>query len=298
LRKSFDDSHELTSQENSSMRRSQCIHIVRIIGLAFFLLALPVRAGTIAADALPLPNRAAGADVIVLGKITAIEDKSVLVAPFPGAGNKTEYRVAVLTISEAVKPPRGAKTIRLGFVPLPPGVAVSPPPFQPTVGLEGCFFLTKLGDTDFLVAPSPLNFLTKTNATFPKDIALIKRCTAILANPNLSLKAKDAEERFLAAAMLMAQYRTRRSPKDTTEPISAEQSKLILQALATADWTPTTDFTKLSPLMVLHRLPLTAKDGWAPPSREPKAYAAYAQQWVRDHAGSYRIERFVAAKNK
>src|SRR5262249_42757688 len=146
---------------------------------------------------------------------------------------------------------------------------------------------------------SQLNFIDKKSANFDKDIALIKRCTKILGDPNAALKAKDAEERFLAAAMLVARYRTPKAPNPKTEPLDAEQSKLILQALAGADWTPKTDFTQLSPLMVLHRLPLTKNDGWTPPSpKDDKEYAAYAQRWLRDHADSYRIPKFMAEKSK
>jgi hypothetical protein len=276
------------------MRRLSLFHTAGLAGLSYLILALPGRAGTLPADALPIPNRLAAADIVVVGKVMAFEDKTVQAAPFPGATNKTEYKIAVITISDALKAPKGVTTLRLGIVPIPPGVAISPPPFQPNVGLEGCFFLTKHGTADFQVAPSPLNFLDKKNPNFDKDLALIKRCTRILEDPNVALKAKDAEDRFLAAGMLVARYRTRRSAKDRTEPIEAEQSKLILEALAAADWTPATDFTKLSPIMVLHRLNLTAKDGFAPTKNTPAAYAAYAQQWLRDNAATYRIQRFVA----
>jgi hypothetical protein len=286
-------------QEKPSMPRSKLIHHAGLAGLALVAMALPTIAGTIPADALPLPNRVANAEIIVVGKVTAFEDKPVMVAPFPGAKNKTEYKIAVVTISDPLLAPKGSKTIRLGFVPTQPGVAINPRPFEPTVGLEGCFFLTNHGEADFLVAPGQLNFIGKNSANFDKDLALIKRCIKILEDPNTSLKAKNGEDRFLAAAMLLAKYCTRKSANAKSEPIAAEQSKLILEALAGADWTPTTDYTQLSPLMVLHRLPLTKKDGWEPPSfKDAKAYAAYAQQWLRDHASSYRIQKFVADKSK
>jgi hypothetical protein len=281
------------------MSRTQRSHHAGLVALAFFALALPARGGTIAADALPLPNRVATADVVVVGKVTAIEGKTVKAAPFPGAGNQIEFHIAVVTVSDALRAPRGMKTARLGFVPTPFGVVVSPPPFQPTPGQEGCFFLNKHGEADFLTAPGQLNFLDKKRANFDKDIALVQRCTTILQDPDAALKGKNAEDRFLAAAMLVAQYRTRKSAGAKAEPIDAGQSKLILQALAAADWTPPTDFTQLSPLMVLHRLPLTAKDGWAPPpAQDARAYAAYARRWLTDHADSYRIEKFVAEKSK
>jgi hypothetical protein len=276
------------------MQHSRPIATAALAGLVFLAAALPARAGTIAADALPLPHRVATAEIVVIGKVTGFEDKTVMV----GAKNKVEYKLAIVAVTSAPLAPKGTTTIRLGFVPLPFGVAVSPPPFVPTVGIEGCFFLRKQGEGDFYVAHGQLDFVSKKNGSFEKDVALIKRCTKILQAPDASLKAKDAEDRFLAAAMLIAQYRTRKSSSAKLEPIDAEQSKLILQALAAADWTPTKDFTQLSPLMVLHKLPLTAKDGWAPPpSTDAKAYAAYAQRWLRDHAESYRIQRFAVAKN-
>jgi hypothetical protein len=276
------------------MARSPSLLGGGIAGFACFALALLAIAGTIPADALPLPNRVANAEAIVAGKVTAFEAKAVLAAPFAGAKNQTEFKIAVVTISDALLAPKGATTIRLGFVPTPPGVAISPPPFQPALGQEGCFFLTKHGEADFLVAAGPLSFIDKKSATFDKDLALIKRCAKLLEDPDTSLKAKDTADRFLAAAMLVVQYTTRKSPNAKTEPIDADQSKRILQALAGADWTPSTDLMQLSPLTVLHRLRLTDKDGWVPPAaKDPKAYAVYAQQWLKDHAESYRIKKLV-----
>ncbi len=266
-----------------------------LVCLAFFALALPARAGSIAADAVPIPNRVAVADMIVVGKVTAFEEKMVTAASYPGAKNKVEFKIAVITLTDPLTAPKDTKTVRLGFVPTPPMVAISPAPFEPVVGSEGCFFLTKHGDNDFYLAPGFLQFLDKKNPNFEKDVALVKRCVKLLEDPDAALKGKNAEDQFLAAAMLMARYSSRKTQDARREPIEAEQSKLILQALATADWTPRTDITQLSPLMVLHRLPLTDRDGWTPPGNDPKAYAAYAQQWVKDHAGSYRIQKYVTA---
>jgi hypothetical protein len=279
------------------MHSFQLIRNAGLVALAFGALALPAMAGSIAADALPLPNRVVGADAIVVGKVTAFEAATVMAPSYPGAKDKVEFKVAVITITDGLVAPKGAKTIRLGFVPPPPMVAINPPPFLPTVGLEGCFFLTRNGD-DLFVAPGQLNFIDKKTPSFEKDLALIQRCVKILEDPNAALKGKNAEDRFLAAGMLVARYSTRKTPNAKAEPIDAEQSKLILEALAAADWTPKTDFTQLTPMMVLGRLPLTEKDGWAPTSREPKAYAAYAQQWVKDHVGTYRIQKFVAEAGK
>jgi hypothetical protein len=261
-----------------------------LVGLAACLIAAPpAPAGTIPADALPLPNRTATADLVVIGKITGFEEKTV-------RKDRTEYKIATLTVSHALRAPQGTKSVHLGSVVIPPMVAIRPTPFQATEGQEGCYFLTKGSDAHFYVVGT-LCFLDKKRPDFDKDIKLIKRCVKLLQDPDAALKCENAEDRFLTAGMLVARYTTRRTANAKTEPIDAEQSNRILQALASADWTPTTNFAQLSPQMVLGRLPLTDKDGWSPPSRQDaKAYAAYAQRWLKEHADTYRIQRFVAEK--
>jgi hypothetical protein len=276
------------------MPHTRFLRRAALAGLVCLSLALSAGAGSLPADALPLPNRVAHADAVVVGKVTAIEEKTVMAPAFAGAKDKVEYTIAVITVGDALPAPEGAKKIRLGFVPTPPGVVINPRPYEPVVGQEGCFFLTKHPDGGFYVAPGPLVYLDGKSPTFEKDVALVKRCVLILRNPNVALQDANAETRFLAAAMLLTRYTTRRSPNPKTEPIDAEQSKRILLGLATADWTPTTDLMQMSPYMVFHRLALTEKDGWTPPSTPfRQVYSAYAQQWLKDHAVTYRIQRFV-----
>src|SRR5262245_45232763 len=116
------------------MTEARSLQQASLAAVALFALATAARAGTIAADALPLPNRVATAELVIVGRVTGVEDRNVMAAPFPGAKNKVEHKIAVVTITEALVAPKGAKTIRLGFVPIPAGVAISPPPFQPSVG--------------------------------------------------------------------------------------------------------------------------------------------------------------------
>ena len=107
------------------MPRSSIVPRAALSALAFFALSVPSRAGTIAADALPLPNRVATADMVVVGRVTAFENQNVTVAPFPGAKNKVEFKIAAVTITAALVAAKEAKTVRLGYVPIPAGVAVS-----------------------------------------------------------------------------------------------------------------------------------------------------------------------------
>src|SRR4051794_1497401 len=117
--------------------------------LLLILAAAPlVHAGTLPADALPLPNRVARADVVVLGKVKAVEEKMVSAPTFPGSAAKADFRVVVIEVSEAIIAPKGTKTLRVAYVPTPPMVAVSPRPFEPNVGAEGLFFLHSRPDAD------------------------------------------------------------------------------------------------------------------------------------------------------
>ena len=121
-----------------------------LAGLAFLLLVMPAPAGVIPAGALPIPNRVAAADAVVVGKVTAIEEKTVLVKE----GNRmVEYKIAVVTVGDGLLGTKGAKTVRLGFVPIPPNVRINPAPLQPAVDMEGCFFL-HASDNDFFTARS------------------------------------------------------------------------------------------------------------------------------------------------
>jgi hypothetical protein len=43
-------------------------------------------------------------------------------------------------------------------------------------------------------------------------------------------------------------------------------------------------------------LGLTPEDGWAPPQNFQEVSAA-AKAWLKEHAGTYRIQRFVAEKS-
>jgi hypothetical protein len=255
----------------------------------------------------PIPNRVATAEIIVVGKITAIEEKTVMAKRFPGDPNKTEHKIALIQVADNLKGPKGLTTIRLGFVPPPP-----PPPqpgqpvlfrkpfrgYTPAVGQEACFFLTKNVEGDFHVTTMYFDVVDKKTPNYDKDVALIKRCTKLLDNPTASLKSKDAEDRLITAAMLVIRYRTPAPGTQTppkTEPIAADESKLILQALASSDWSQRQALTQLSPQMVIGRLNLTAKDGWMPPAFKDyvKEFPPYAQKWLKEHEGSYRIQRFV-----
>src|SRR5262249_47447594 len=113
--------------------------------------------------------------------------------------------------------------------------------------------------------------------------------------PNDGLKSKEAEERLTTAALLVTRYRTNRNPEAKTEEVPAEQSKLILEVLASADWAPKNNprqFGQPNPQQIFFQLGITDKDGWKQPQDFTKL-ADEAKKWCKDNAGKYRIKRFV-----
>ena len=92
-----------------------------------------------------------------------------------------------------------------------------------------------------------------------------------------------------------------------TEPIDAEESKLIMKALAEANWFPKYGPTTINPFLVFKALGVTEADGYKPPPRTvndlgpglgvTKEYARKetlaAQKWVKENRTKYRIKRFV-----
>lgn len=294
------------------MRRNMFVCAFALAHLFAFALtsaAQEVQPGVaaIAVLVVPLPDRLANADVIVVGKVTEIEAKTVSALPFPQAKEKSEYKVAVVEIQNGILGAKDMKKVRIGFIPPPP--AVPPQPGQPvrpirrfpqldfTAGQEGLYILRKHSDADFYEAGAYQNVVDKKSATFEKDVELAKKCARLLADPDAGLKAKDAEERLLTAGLLITRYRGGQfiaadDKKTKYEPIDAAQSKLILEALAGADWKQPKAFGQASPQMYFVRLGLTDKDGWKQP-QNGQDFAAVAQKWCQDNAATYRIQRLV-----
>lgn len=277
------------------------MHRTVLAGLALLLMTAPLLALMVAPA--PIPDRLALADAVVVGKIVSIEDKTISAKRYPGDPNKAEFKVALIQIDDPLHGAKGLTRIRVGFVP-----PVAPQPGKPViggginrfpqmnhaVGQEACFFLKKHCEADFHVAPMYFDVIDKKVAGFDKELAQIKQCTKLLENPGASLQSKNADERLLTAAMLLTRYRTPppgvQNPK--AEALSAVQSKLLLGALASADWSKRIDGVQVSPQMVFFRLNLTAKDGWTQPKNGQELPAA-AQKWLKDNADKYRVQRYV-----
>jgi len=283
------------------MNRVVC-YVAGLACLAGMVSTAPAKAMQIAPQ--PIPLRVAAADAVVVGKVTGFGDKLVPSEMFKG--DKREMQVATVKVEDAVVGKVG-KEIKVGFFPPP---AVVPPagggrirPFirqrvgpQLTVGREAALFLKKHPTRDvYMISGYDDVINKKDNPNFAKTAEEMKKAGKVLANPKDSLAVKNADERFSNAAVLLAFYRTPHG-NNTTENLSAEESKQILLAIADANWAPKPGIGfQMNPQAMFYRLGLTPKDGWNQP-KDFKTFPEEAKKWLKDNAGKYRIQRYVAAK--
>jgi hypothetical protein len=270
------------------------------------LVTAPVFARAMMIAPPPLPQRAALADVIIVGKVKAFGDKLVSAKP-PFGGDKVDYQIAVVTVEDPITGVKDAKEIKVGFIPpqtTPPNPGPGPvvfikryPQFNLSLDQEACIFLVKHPTEDFYIGQAYYDVINKKdNADFDKNVDEIKHAVKLLSDPAAGLKAKSADDRFLTAALLVSRYRTARPGETKQEPIDAEQSKQILQALADADWNPKPvagpGGFQLNPQAIFFRLGLSPQEFTQP--KDFKQLPDAAKQWLKDNAEKYRIQRFVA----
>ncbi|MBY0455918.1 MAG: hypothetical protein K2V38_01125, partial [Gemmataceae bacterium] len=140
-------------------------------------------------------------------------------------------------------------------------------PVNLTEGMEGLFFLTKHHGGDFYTI-SPLMPPTDAKAAdYKAQVEQVKKGAAVLAEPVKGLKAEKAADRFFAAHVLVTKYRTYPETGGEVEivKVPAEESKLILAAVAEANWQPDPNAPAApNPFQTFSQLGLTEKDGWKP----------------------------------
>ena len=301
----------------------------------FATAALVVGVGS--ADALmiamrPAPQRAVTAEVVVVGKVTAVEKDAVeALAPHAGAKEKIEYRVAVVKIDSALSGAANLTHIKVGVPvpkpqPAPPalvppggGPAVRPlrpirPGFQPPelkVGQEWLLFLSKHPAADFYVIPSmslPVDVKTDTGK---QELGAVKKVTEVLADPMKHLKSDKADVRLLTATTMVTRYRAYPDAggEVSEAPIGAEESKLILKALVEGDWSNKVRPGRggdlaANPITAFYQLGLSDADGWKQPmfprpqpGQPPVDFNALVKaefvKWLDGPGKEYRIKKLV-----
>jgi len=286
-----------------------------ISGLNMTFVAFAILGTTISAKALmiapsPIPDRVALAESVITGKVTKIENKKVSLPIAPGSKEKQDFIVAVVHIDQAIKGAKGLTEVKVGYfappeAPAEGGPRIRPGIRRPQINLnedqEVLLFLKPHHSGEFHLLQAYFDVVDKKSPEFDKDVEAAKKCAKLIEDPDKSLQSKEAEDRLITAAMLIAEYKSWFGPDEAKqEPISAERSKLILKALADADWSvkpmPGRGAIMMTPINLFSRLGLTPKDKWNQPMDFEKTADA-AKTWLKENMDSYRITRFVA-KNK
>jgi len=275
----------------------------------------------------PPAQRAISAEVVIVGKVTAIEKETVDAIQYANAKDKIAFKVAVVKIQTNLAGADNMTHIKIGFVPPPPPApSVQPVPIQPggpavvpirprpglqspvlKEGQEMLFFLVKHPSANFYVMARMSPPIDVTTDAGKKDLESVKKVTELLADPMKGLKSDKADVRTDTAAALVMKYRS--FPEFGGEvdqvAIGAEESKLILQILADADWKalrPTPGFP--SAQQAFYQLGLTDKDGWNPPmfprpqpGQPPVDFVAIQKdtfvKWFAGPGKDYRIKKIV-----
>lgn len=295
-----------------------------------FPLAVGVVAiGAGSADALvmamrPAPQRAVTAEVVVTGKVTAVEKETVeALPPYVGAKEKIGWTVAVVKIDARLLGAGEATHIKVG-VPVPPKPQPAPPggpgarpirprgplpPLELKEGQEWLLFLAKHPSADFYFVPSNSPPIELKGDAAKKELEAVKKVTDVLSDPAKALKSDKAEARAFAATVVIQRYRSgpeTGGPVDHV-PLGADESKQLLKALAEGDWVaqfrPGVEALPNS-VLAFHQLGLTDKDGWKPPTpprpapgQPPVDYNALTKEafvkWLDGPGQDYRIKKIV-----
>jgi hypothetical protein len=267
-------------------------------------------------------HKFAASQVVVTGKVTSIEKEVVeAAAPYVGAKEKEKYRVAVVKIDTALSGADKLKEIRVGFL-VPPKVDPKNPPRRPVLpppalkeGQEMLLFLSKHPSADFYVMPWLHPPVDLKDEGGKKELEVMKRFAAALADPMKGLKSDKPEVRAETAAFLIIKYRAYPELATGTEEvrIPADEGRLILAALAGGDWNVNgvrggwIGFDYYSPpLTAFQYLNLTEKDGWiapvivAVPGQPAPDYGAVQKdaftKWLAGPGKDYRIKKIVPKK--
>jgi len=254
----------------------------------------------LAAGETPLPARIAQADLVVVGRVSGVEDNSLKTEPFPGSAGKVAYRVLGMKVEEVLLGDKAAKKIRVGFIPksapsaLPPQ---TPPPqmFVLEEGWEGLLFLKKHHQGDFYVKFALFSDIPRGAPEFAKTVEDARKLIKIVDKPAAALKADNASNRYLAVAMLIGKFRPPavKGQPQQEEPIDPEVSKLLLRALAEADWKYDKDWSGVyppHPYDLFQQLGVTKADGYQPPTGDMRDTLAATQKWLVDNQGKYKVK--------
>ena len=213
-------------------------------------IAMPIQQTTL--------QKTLAADVIVVGKVTSIEDDTISLEPWPKqpkvpylVGNikiETSYLGAKNITHAKLVWPKPAEDMPAQIIPGRGKVIARPLPgrfgaaaFVPQLDQEGLFFLqkhpTEAGYFTIAIGHNPILSNAK---NYDEDLKKVQLSTVALDNPLKALSADKPEDRIPAALTLAAKYRMPPPANPTgicnEVSIPTEESKLFLKLLLEADW--------------------------------------------------------------
>lgn len=254
----------------------------------------------------PLAQRAATAEVVIVGKVLKLEPKTIDAAP-RWSTKPVPHTVAVLKIEDKLMGAKNVTHLRVGFINTPGHPRYPEMTMQLTAGQRVMLFLHPHPKESFYIMSAYYDRVAvhpKNAKYFEQQVAQTKTLMKLMENPQAALKSKNENERLLAAAMLIVKYRTPVTQRGTPykeQAISQAESSLILKALAKADFqnkrmVPELGY-QLSPMMLLTRLGITEKDGLKYP-KDFRQRPAVIQKWLKENAEKYRIKKYVKGDTK
>jgi hypothetical protein len=244
-------------------------------------------------------------EVVLVGKVTSFEKELTEVKAHPNATETTAYTIAIVKVETAIRGLKNATHVKVGFVrraePQQGEILFDDEPQRNLNLHEG-------GEYLLLLHKHPVGgFYTYSDSTPPQKlpaeaaVAEAKLAAGALADPMKALKAEKAQDRALAAIVLLTYYRQAASRGQVDlVPIDAEENAAILKAIAEGDWTVAiTGYTTLSSFY--QYLGLSESDGWKHPAEKPgenrnlvmqKAY----RDWLAGPGAKFRFQKYVAKK--
>ncbi len=241
------------------------------------------RAGAPAPFSMPLTL--AGADAVFVGTVDDVSAKTV---PSPLHKDDTRpMRPAMVSVSESLLG-GAAKKVEVGYFPMD---GARRPGLMLAKGKEYLFFVTRNpGKKGAFVAGSTYAAHANTGPAFKAMVDEARTLSEAIRAPKKALADKDAGVRVAAAYVLIARYQTAPAGGAEREPVPADESKMILEVLAAAEWKA--ERRGVSASAAFSWMPITAADGWTPPKDLP-TYADAAKKWLKENAGKYRMTRFA-----
>jgi len=158
----------------------------------------------LASGEVPMPDRIVRSDIVVLGRVVAVEPKDVEAVLSSESPYNLDYRIAVVKIHEVIHGQKDVKELPLGFVSPDQDRKVdkagkampqlSHLDFRSvTVGQEGLFFLRKHHQGSFFVNFLFFNgFLPSSDSPeFTKNLENARKLSKVLELPLEALKAEN-----------------------------------------------------------------------------------------------------------